>query len=73
MENLQGIREEEEGVNSISGDSGSPSATPIVQSSRALRDYALLPMGVSLVIQRLIIQENNFELKPITLQLIKNI
>ena len=73
MENLQGIREEEEDVNSRSGDSSSPSATPIVQSPRALRDYALPPMGVSLVIRRPIIQANTFELKPITLQLIQNI
>ena len=60
-------------MNSRSGDSGSPSATRMTQSSRSLRDYALPPIGVPLVIQRLAIQVNNFELKPITLQLLHNI
>ena len=73
MENLQGIREEEKDIHSRSRDSGSPRATRMAQSLIALRDYALPPMGVPLVIRRPPIQENNFELKPITLQLIQNI
>ena len=62
MENLRGIREEEEDVNSRSWDSGSPSVTPMAQSLRALKDYALPPMGVPSVIRRPTIQENNFQL-----------
>ena len=73
MENFQGIREEKEDVTSRSGDNGSPSANPTTLSPRALRDYALAPMGVPPIIQRLAIQANNFELKPITLQLLQNI
>ena len=73
MENLQGIREKEEDVNSRSGDNGSPRATSMTQSPRALRDYAHPPKGIPPVIRRLAIEENNFELKPLTLQLIQNI
>ena len=68
MENFQGIREEKEDVNSRSGGIGSLSETPMTHSPRALRDYALPLMGIPLTIQA-----NNFELKPITLQLLQNI
>ena len=71
IENLQGLREEED-LNSRSGDNVSPSATPIAQSSRALRDYALPLIGIPSIICRLTIQANNFEFKSITLQLIQN-
>ena len=40
---------------------------------KVLRDYALPLTGIPPVIRRPTIQENNFELKPITLQLIQNI
>ena len=73
MENLQRLIEEDDDVNSRSEDNISPSATPMTQSPRALRDYALPPISVPPVIQRLAIQENNSKIKPITLQLIQNI
>ena len=39
----------------------------------ALRDYVVLPTGIHSAILRLAIQENNFELESITLQLVPNI
>ena len=38
---------------------------PMVNQPMALRDYALPPTGVQLVIRRPAIQANNFELKPV--------
>ena len=40
---------------------------------KALRDYGLSPASIAPVIRRPSIQENNFELKSIILQLIQNI
>ena len=40
---------------------------------KALRDYALPPVGIHPVIRRPSIQLNNFEIKLTTLQLIQNI
>ena len=40
---------------------------------KALRDYALPRADIPPMIRRLAIQAKNFELKPITLQLIQNI
>ena len=49
------------------------SAPPMEELERALRDYALPPGAIPLLVMRLAIQANNFEVKPITLQLIQNI
>ena len=40
---------------------------------KALRDYALPPAGIPPLIRRPAIEENNFELKSITFQLLQNI
>ena len=40
---------------------------------KAWRDYALPPASIPPVIRRPTIQAKNFELKPITMQLIQNI
>ena len=76
MDNLDGFREEEEEeeeATSRSGEGIPPTTPPMDNFPRALRDYALPPVGVPLVIKRLAIQANKFEIKPITLQLIQNI
>ena len=49
------------------------SAPPMKDLEKALRDYGLPPASILLVIRRPTIQANNFELKPITLQMIQNI
>ena len=74
MENVEGFRKGEKvDVQSTSGESV-PHSTPLMDElERALRDYALPPASFPPVIRRPTIQENNFELKPITLQLIQNI
>ena len=45
----------------------------VVNQPMALRDYALPPTGIQPVIRRPAIQANNFELKPVTLQMIQAI
>ena len=45
------------------------SAPPVEEFEKALRDYALPLGGIPPVIRQPAIQENNFEIKPITLQL----
>ena len=74
MENVDGFREGEEvDIQSINGESVPQSPPPMENLEKALRDYALPPAGIPLVIRRPTIQENNFEVKLITLQLIQNI
>ena len=72
MENLQGFGNEED-VDSSSVGSSHPSTPPMAQSLRALRDYALPLVGIPSIIRRPAFQENNFEIKPITLLLIQSI
>ena len=68
MENIEGCREGEKvDIQSTSGERVPQSALPMEDLLKALRDYALPPTGLPLVIRRPTIQENNFELKPITL------
>ena len=66
MENLQGNGNEED-VESSSEGSSHPSASPMAQSPRALRGYALPSVGIPSIIRRPTIETNNFEIKPITL------
>ena len=74
MENVEGFREGEKvDVQSTSGVSVPYLASPMEELERGLRDYALSPVGIPSVIRLPAIQANNFELKPITLQLIQNI
>ena len=74
MENMEGFREGEEvDIQSTSEESVPQSAPPMKDLEKALRDYGLPPASIPLVIRRPAIHANNFELKPITLQLIQNI
>ena len=54
------------------GSKGSSHASTLTMAQLpwALRDYTLPPVGIPSVIRRLKIPANNFEIKPITLQLI---
>ena len=74
MENVEGFREREEvDIQSTSEESMPQSAPPMGNIEKALREYALPLTDIPPVIRRPAIQANNFELKPITLQLIQNI
>ena len=72
MENLREVGNEED-VESRSEGSSQPSTPRMAHSLRALSDYALPLAGMPSVLRRSAIQANNFEIKPITLQLIQNI
>ena len=74
IENVEGCREREEvDIQSTSGESVPQSTPPMENLVKALRDYTLPLIGIPPVIRRLAIQANNFEFKPITLQMIQNI
>ena len=70
---LKVVEKEEVDIQSTSGETVPHSAPPMEEVERTLRDYALPPTGIPPVIRQPAIQANNFELKPITLQLIQNI
>ena len=62
---MEGLREKE--VGSRIGGSMHPNVATMDTHLRLIRDYALPPLVTPLLIRRLTIQENNFELKSITL------
>ena len=66
MENLQDVGNEED-IESRNEGRSHPSTPRMAHSPRALRDNALPLAGTPSVIRRPLIQENNFELKSITL------
>ena len=66
MENLKDVGNEED-IESRSEGSSHPSTPRMAHSPRALRDNAFPLAGTPSIIRRPVIQENNFELKPITL------
>ncbi|XP_024025398.1 uncharacterized protein LOC112092750 [Morus notabilis] len=57
----------------INGNNQPLNNPPVVNQPMALRDYALPPTGVQLVIRKPAIQANNFELKSVMLQMIQAI
>ena len=67
MYNLEGFREEED-VQLRNGKNVNLDNPPMVNVTKALRDYALSNMGIQSMIRKPAIQANNFEIKPITLQ-----
>ena len=74
MANVEGFGEGEKvDIQSTNGEGVTQLPLPMEDLEKALRDYALPPAGIAPVIRRLAIQTNNFELKPITLQLVQNI
>ena len=71
LEHLEGFEEEE--VGSRRGGSMHPDGATMDTHLRPIRDYAPPPLVTPPVIRRPTIQENNFELKSITLQLLQAI
>ena len=71
MDNMVGFREEE--VGSRRGDSLNPGIAHMDTILGPIRDYVLPPSVTPPMRRRPTIQANNFELKPITLQLLQGI
>ena len=71
LEHLEGFEEEE--VGSRRRGSVNPDVATMDTHLRPIRDYALPPSVTPPVIRRTAIQENNFKLKSITLQLLQAI
>ena len=74
MVNVKGFKEGEEvDIQSINREDVPQIAPPMEDLEKSLRDYAFPSSDIAPMIRRLAIQANNFELKPITLQLFQNI
>ena len=70
MENTEDFKEN---VGCRMGDGVTTDTTQMDNVLRPIQDYARLPSTTTLVIRRLAIQANNFELKSITFQLLQGV
>ena len=71
MENMEDFKGEEVGSRMVDG--ATPDITQMDNVLRPIRDYARLPSTTQHVIRRSAIQDNNFELKSITLQFLQRV
>ena len=71
MDNMDGFKVEE--IGSRMGDGMTLDTAQLNNVLRPIRDYARLLYTTQHLIRRLIVQANNFELKTITLQLLKGV